>query len=236
MRELLLAGRRRVRDVWLADGNDEAPILAEIEQLAAEARVAVRRVSREHLFGEARTEAPQGVIAHAAPLVDVHVDDLFAVRAGRVPFVLAVDSLTDPQNLGALLRSADGAGITGVVLPSHRNVHITPSVTKAAAGAIERLPIALVGGLPSAMLRFREQHRAWMVGLDADGATSVFDLGHLATEPLVVVIGAEGAGLSRLVRDRCDTLASIPLRGSLASLNASAAGAVALFELGRHRA
>ena len=225
-----------MRDIWLADGNDEAPILAEIEQLAAEARVAVRRVSREHLFGEARTESPQGVIAHAAPLVDVDIDELFVVRSGRPPFVLAVDSLTDPQNLGALLRSADGAGITGVVLPSHRNVHITPSVTKAAAGAIERLPMALVGGLASAMLRMRDHHRAWIVGLDADAETSVFALSHLATDPVVVVIGAEGAGLSRLVRERCDTLAGIPLRGALASLNASAAGAVALFELGRHRA
>ncbi len=236
VRELLLAGRRRVRDLWLVEGSDDAPILAEIEELAADARVTVRRVSREQLFGEARTEAPQGVIAHAAPLEDIDMDDLFIVRNGRVPFILAVDSLTDPQNLGALLRSAEGAGATGVILPAHRNVHITPAVTKAAAGAIERLPMALVGGLPSAMLRIRDHHRGWMVGLDADGPTSIFELTHLATEPTVVVIGAEGAGLSRLVRERCDTLASIPLRGALASLNASAAGAVALFEMGRHRA
>ena len=219
----------------MSEGNDDARVLAEIEQLATEARIVVRKVSREQLLGEARTETPQGVLAHAAPLVDVDIDDLFALKGNKVPFILAVDSLTDPQNLGALLRSADGAGVTGVVLPKHRNVHITPAVTKAAAGAIERIPMALVGGLPAALLHVKTNHEAWVVGLDADGNSSIYDLAHLATAPLVVVIGAEGTGLSRLVRARCDTIASIPLRGSLSSLNASAAGAIGLFEIGRHR-
>ena len=235
MRELLIAGRRRVRDVFMADGTDDAPILAEIEQLAAEAHIAVRKVSREQLFGMARTETPQGVLAHADPIQEFDFDDLLVTRDGRVPFLLAVDSVTDPQNLGALLRSADGAGITGVVLPRHRTVHVTPTVTKAAAGAIERVPMALVGGLPSALLRAKEHANAWIIGLDADGERSIFDLAALATEPVIVVIGAEGPGLSRLVRQRCDELVSIPLRGALASLNASVAGAIAMFELGRSR-
>ena len=220
----------------MSEGNDDSPILEEIEQLATEARVVVRKVSKEHLLGEARTETPQGVLAHASPLVDVDIDDLFALKGNKIPFILAVDSLTDPQNLGALLRSADGAGVTGVILPKHRNVHITPAVTKAAAGAIERIPMALVGGLPAAMLHVKTNHEAWVVGLDADGTSSIYDLANLATAPLVVVVGAEGSGLSRLVRQRCDTIASIPLRGTLSSLNASAAGAIGLFELGRHRA
>lgn len=219
----------------MAEGNDDAPILAEIEQLAGEARVAIRRVSRDQLLGAARTETPQGVLAHADPLVDVDFDDLLVTRNGRVPFLLAVDNVTDPQNLGALLRSADGAGITGVVLPKHRTVHVTPTVTKAAAGAIERVPMALVGGLPAALLRAKDHANAWIIGLDADGERSIYELASLATEPVIVVIGAEGAGLSRLVRQRCDELAQIPLRGALASLNASVAGAVAMFELGRHR-
>ncbi len=233
---MLIAGRRRIRDIWMSEGNDDSPILAEIEQLASEARVIVRKVSKEHLHGEARTETPQGVLAHASPLVDVDIDDLFRLKGTKVPFVLAVDSLTDPQNLGALLRSAEGAGVTGVILPKHRNVHITPAVTKAAAGAIERLPMALVGGLPSAMLHVKTNHSAWFVGLDADGTSSIYELANLGTEPVVIVIGAEGSGLSKLVHQRCDTVASIPLRGALSSLNASAAGAIAMFELGRHRA
>jgi len=220
----------------MSEGNDDSAILTEIEQLATEARIVVRKVSREHLLGEARTETPQGVLAHAAPLVDVDIDELFNLKGNRVPFILAVDSLTDPQNLGALLRSADGAGVTGVILPKHRNVHITPAVTKAAAGAVERLPMALVGGLPSAMLHMKSNHQAWLIGLDADGTSSIYDLANLATETVVVIVGAEGSGLSKLVRQRCDTVASIPLRGALSSLNASAAGAIALFELGRHRA
>ncbi len=235
VRELLLAGKRRVRDVWMVDGTDDAPILEEIEALASEARIVIRKVTRDQLMREARTETPQGVLAHATELEEVDLDGLFQPADGRPPFLLAVDSLTDPQNLGALLRSADGAGVTGVILPRHRNVHITPSVTKAAAGAIERMPIAIVGGLPAAMLQLKKQYSAWFVGLDADGSQTIYDLARLGSEPLVVVVGAEGAGLSRLVRQRCDTIASIPLRGALSSLNASAAGAVALFEFGRHR-
>jgi 23S rRNA (guanosine2251-2'-O)-methyltransferase len=235
VRELLMAGKRRVRDVWMAEGTDDSPILAEIEALAAEARITVRKVSRDQLHREAHTETPQGVLAHAAEIKDVPIDSLFTLADGRPPFIVAVDSLTDPQNLGALLRSAEGAGVTGVILPRHRNVHITPSVTKAAAGAIERIPMAIVGGLPAAMLAAKNDHNAWFVGLDADGPSTIYDLAHLSDVPLVVVVGAEGSGLSRLVAARCDTIASIPLRGALSSLNASAAGAIAMFELGRHR-
>ena len=235
VRELLMAGKRRVRDVWMAEGTDDSPILAEIEALAAEARITVRKVSRDQLHREAHTETPQGVLAHAAEIKDVPIDSLFKLADGRAPFIVAVDSLTDPQNLGALLRSAEGAGVTGVILPRHRNVHITPSVTKAAAGAIERIPMAIVGGLPAAMLAAKNDHNAWFVGLDADGPSTIYDLAHLSDVPLVVVVGAEGSGLSRLVAARCDTIASIPLRGALSSLNASAAGAIAMFELGRHR-
>jgi 23S rRNA (guanosine2251-2'-O)-methyltransferase len=235
VRELLLANRRKVRDVWMVDGTDDSPILVEIEELATEARVPIRKVSREQLHKEARTETPQGVLAHAAPILEVEFDDLLKTRNGKAPFLLAVDSVTDPQNLGALLRSADGAGVTGIVLPKHRTVHITPTVTKAAAGAIERIPMALVGGLPAAFLRAKEKCDAWVLGLDADGPQSLYELAEFGNVPLIVVIGAEGDGLSRLVKARCDTLVSIPLRGSLASLNASVAGALAMFELGRHR-
>ena len=218
----------------MADGLDDAPILQEIADLAAELRVPVRHVRRDELFAEARTESPQGVIAHAKELPEVDYDDLFRPVRGRPPFLLAVDGITDPQNLGTLLRSAECAGVTGAILPRHRSVHVTPAVTKAAAGAVERIPMTLVGGLPAA-LAYAKERGAWVIGLDADGQTSLYETGHLADGPLVVVVGAEGSGMSRLVRDRCDVLASIPLHGALASLNAAAAGAVALFELGRHR-
>ena len=132
--------------------------------------------------------------------------------------------MTDPGNLGALLRSAEGAGVTGVVLPKHRAVHVTPTVAKAAAGAIEHLPMAVVPGLPAALSRAK-QLGCWIVGLDDAADRSLFELDDLGREPVVLVLGAEGAGLSRLVRSRCDIVVSIPMRGHLSSLNVAAAAA-----------
>ena len=233
VRELLLAGWRRVKDVWVVEDVDPAPILDDIFELAAEARVPVKRVGRGQLDHAARSDAPQGVLAHAAPLPEADLDALARPKGGGAPFLLALDGITDPQNLGALLRTAECAGVTGVVLPRHRAAHVTPTVAKAAAGAVEHLPIALVGGLPAALTRLKELE-VWTVGLDAAGETSLFEL-TVATEPVAVVLGAEGRGMSRLVRERCDVLAAIPLRGALSSLNVSAAGALALYEVARRR-
>jgi 23S rRNA (guanosine2251-2'-O)-methyltransferase len=228
-----------VADVWVADGiADEvgrAPIVDTILALAQRRRVPVRRVPRNRLDTEAATTAPQGVLAHAAPLPEADADDLYRATppAGQPPFLLALDGVTDPGNVGALLRSAEGAGATGVLLPRHRASRVTPAVAKAAAGAIEHLPIAAVAGMPSALARAGEAG-CWVVGLTGDGGTSLFEL-TLADQPIVVVVGAEGEGLSRLVRDRCDVLAAIPLVGTLPSLNVAAAGALALFEVARRR-
>jgi 23S rRNA (guanosine2251-2'-O)-methyltransferase len=230
--ELLRAGRRRTRDVWMAEGLDDAGILREIEDRARGAHVRVQRVSRGRLDAEARTTAPQGVLVHADPLEPTDLDELCR-SGGDAPFLLAVDGVTDPQNLGALLRSAEGAGVTGVVVPRHRAVHVAATVTKAAAGAVEYLPMALVAGIPAALARARELG-VWVVGLDAAGEESLFGL-RLATEPLILVLGAEGAGLSRLTRQRCDVVVRVPLAGRLASLNVAAAGALALFEVSRQR-
>src|SRR4051794_15148191 len=150
-------------------------------------------------------------------------------RNGVKPFLVAVDGVTDPGNLGALLRSAEGAGVTGVVLPKHRAVHVTPTVAKTAAGAVEYLPMAVVGGLPTAITTLQNAG-IWVIGLDEGGSDTLFDL-DLGDEPVALVLGAEGKGLSRLVRQRCDVVASIPLGGRLASLNVAAAGALACFEV-----
>ncbi len=235
MRELLLAGRRRVHEVILATDLDRAPVLDDIRQLAAEARVPVREVSRNRLDGQARTEAPQGVVARAVALPEADLDDLVVAHQGRpAPFLLALDGVTDPGNLGALLRTAEGAGVTGIVLPRHRSVHVTPAVTKAAAGAVEHLPMALVGGLPAALTRM-SRAGLWVVGFDEGGDRPVWEV-DLGGEAVAVVLGAEGRGLGRLTRQRCDQVAAIPLRGWLPSLNVAAAGAVACFEIARRRA
>ena len=235
VRELLLAGTRRVRELHVAEDQDDNEVLQDIVDLALDLKVPVREVTRTKLFSMARTESPQGVVARAAELPEYDLADLAVAKSatGAPPFLLAVDGVTDPGNLGALLRSAECAGVTGVVLPKHRAVHITPTVTKAAAGAVEYLPMTLVGGLPNAINEMRKAG-VWVIGLDMGGDTDLFDL-VVANEPVCLVMGAEGKGLSRLVRERCDSVASIPLLGELASLNVSAAGALACFEVTRRR-
>ena len=234
VRAVLAARRRRVRDIWLVDDVEASPILAEIRDLATSARVPIRPVSRERLQAEARTDAPQGVLAHADALPEADFEQLASRRrGGAAPFLVALDGVTDPHNLGALLRSAECAGVTGVLLPRHRAAHVTPAVTKAAAGAAEYVAMAVVPGLPSALAALKERG-VWTVGLAADAPTSVFDL-EVATEPVALVLGAEGRGLSRLVRQRCDLVVAIPQSGSTASLNVAAAGAIACFEIVRRR-
>ena len=234
VRELFLAGRRKVHEVWLLAEQDPSDILEDIIELAEAERVPLRQVSRGKFFAEARCEAPQGVLAKAAPLSETALDELATTRRdGHPPFLIAVDGVTDPGNLGALLRSAECAGATGIVLPRHRAVHVTPTVTKTAAGAVEHLRFAIVGGLPTALQDLRRQG-VWVVGLDGDGTTVLWQL-PAADGPIALVLGAEGTGLSRLVRQRCDAIASIPLNGSLSSLNVAAAAAVACYEVARAR-
>jgi 23S rRNA (guanosine2251-2'-O)-methyltransferase len=234
VRELLAAQRRPVRDVWVSDTVEESALVAEIFDLAEEAGVPIRRVPPARLESEARTAAAQGFVAHARPVPDVDLEELCRSGEGHVPpFLVVVDGVTDPQNLGALLRSAELAGATGVVLPRHRSAHLSPAVTKAAAGAIEHLRFALVAGVPAALSSLAG-HGVWTVGLDASGDVPLWEL-TLATEPVALVLGAEGSGLSRLARARCDVVVSIPQRGRLGSLNVAAAGAIAAFEISRRR-
>src|SRR5690606_164564 len=197
-------GRRKVREVWILADTEPSPVLEDIRELAEAHRIPIREVGRGKFFAEARCEAPQGVLAKAAPLPERELEALVQGSGSTPPFLVAVDGVTDPGNLGALLRSAECAGVTGVILPRHRAVHVTPTVTKAAAGAVERLRMATVPGIPSALARLADLG-VWTVGLDAAADRSLFDL-DLAEEPVALVLGAEGAGLSQLVRKRCDQL------------------------------
>lgn len=218
-------------EIFLSNEVDHVDIIADILGLADELRVPVTQVSRTKLDSISHTDAPQGIVARASHIKETPLEDLFEVES---PFLLAVDGVTDPGNLGALLRIAECAGVTGVILPKHRAVHVTPTVTKTAAGAIEYLPMALVGGLPTAIEAMKAAN-IWTVGLDMAGDTPIHDL-KVAGTAICLVLGAEGKGLSRLVRQRCDFVASIPLHGRLASLNVASAGAVACYEVARIRA
>jgi 23S rRNA (guanosine2251-2'-O)-methyltransferase len=234
VRELLIAGKRRVKEVWVSGELAETEIIGDIIEIARSMRVQVTEVARKRLEAQARSEAPQGVLAFAAPLPEAELATLLKRTPNNPPFLVAVDGVTDPGNLGALLRCCDGAGVHGVVLPRHRAVHITPTAAKSAAGAVEHVPMAVVGGLPAALARIKDAG-IWVVGLDDEADRSLFEIDDLAKEGICLVLGAEGNGLSRLVRERCDMIVSIPMRGRLSSLNVSAAAALATYEVARHR-
>lgn len=237
MRELLIAERRKVHEVWISAELEGDAAVADIVEIAAARRVPLLHVARSRLEREARSEAPQGVLAHAAEIPEADLGELVRVGGpgvGKPPFLVAVDGVTDPGNLGAIIRSCDGAGVSGVLLPRHRSVHVTPTVAKASAGAVEYVPMALVPGLPAALKQLSERG-IWVVGLDDAADRSLYELGTLAAEPICVVLGAEGAGLSRLVRERCDSIVSIPMAGRVSSLNVSTAAAISLYEVARSR-
>ncbi len=209
--------------------------MAEILALAQRRGITVHHVPRGRIDALAGTEAPQGVVAAAEPIQPVEVADLSRRPApdGAPPLLVVLDGITDPHNLGAIMRSALGAGASGVVLGRHRSARLTPAAVKAAAGAVEHLPVALVSGIPAA-LRELSAAGVWTVGLDADAETGLWDL-RVASEAVAVVLGAEGRGLGRLTRDVCELTVSIPMQGPLGSLNVSVAAALACFEVARGR-
>jgi len=225
--ELLRAGRRQVRSVSVSSSVRDDPVLDEIRKRAGSA---LQVVGADRIDAIARTDAPQGVVATAAPLRVADLDQLLAAPGA---FIVALDGVSDPRNLGAVARAAETAGATGLILPKHRSARVTPVVAKAAAGAIEHLPIAL-SGIPTALER-AGRAGCWTIGLDGDGDRSLFDL-DLADQRLVLVLGSEGSGLARLTRARCDVIASIPMRGAIESLNVAAAAALACHEIARRRA
>lgn len=231
VRELLRAGRRRVRQLHIAAGTAHSVALEEISDLASSAGVVVRRASRDQIDALAATDAPQGVVAFAEPVREVELEQLLKADS---PFLVVLDGVTDPHNLGVVMRSALCAGATGLVIGRHRSAGLGPAAVKAAAGAVEHLPIASVGGIPSALGRCRAEG-VWTVGLDSEGSQPLWDL-PVATQPIALVLGAEGRGLAPLTTARCELTVSIPLLGPLDSLNVSAAAALACFEVARRRA
>ncbi len=222
--EALRADRRPLRRVLLGQGvRQQAGIIAEIVAAARLRGCPVIETSQQVLAGVGDVNH-QGVVAEARPYPYIGLDDLHAEAAD--PFYLALDHLQDVQNLGTLLRTAEAMAVTGVILPERRAAGITPAVVNASSGAVEHLRIALVANLVQALERLKKSG-AWVVGLDAAPGAIPLSQADL-TGPLVLVVGAEGAGLSRLVRETCDWMLMIPMHGQVASLNAAVAGSVAL--------
>ena len=234
VKELLIAANRKVTEIWLSDSVERVGIIEEILDNALDRRVPVRTVSRARLDATAGSESSQGIIAFAEKLRETYLGDLVKTRNGVKPFLVVVDGVTDPYNLGAILRSAECAGVTGVILPEHRSVHITPAASKSAAGAIEYLRFAVVPGIPSTLQELSKAG-VWSVGLDSEGSESIYGVS-LYDQPVALVFGAEGKGISPLAKQRCDVMASIPQFGHIPSLNVSNAAALAMFEVARVRA
>ena len=230
--EALRAGRA-LDKVYIARGETDKA-LAHIAGLARERGVSVSDCDRRKLDAMSVTKAHQGVIAVCAVREYASLDDILALAEsrGEAPFVVVCDEISDPHNLGAIIRSAECVGAHGVVIPKRRSAGLTAVVGKTSAGAAEHLPVARVANIPAALDELKIRG-VWIYGTAAEGSSPMWETD--LTGPLALVIGSEGEGLGRLVRERCDFLVSIPLRGKVGSLNASTAAAVLMYEVLRQK-
>ena len=230
--EALRAGRP-IDKLYIAGGDtDRAP--GYIAALAREKGITVAECDRRKLDGMSVTHAHQGVIALCAVREYCSVEDILkrAEELGEDPFVIVCDEITDGHNLGAIIRTAECAGAHGVIIPKRRSAGLTAIVNKASAGAAEHLPVARVPNLRSALEELKE-HGVWVYGTAADGSCELWKTE--LTGPIALVIGSEGDGMARLVRESCDFVLSLPMKGKMSSLNASVAGAVVMYEVMRQR-
>ena len=232
--EALKAHPRDVMRVMLERGKEgrRSQGADRVAQAAVEAGVHVEDVPQGELAHRSRSGVHQGVGAELAEFRYAELEDLLA-RATRPALLLVLDGVTDPQNLGALIRSAHAFGVHGVVVPKDRAAGVTPAAFKAAAGALEHCPVARVTNLARALEQVKEQG-IWTVALAAEGDKELGEVD--LTVPTALVLGSEGSGVRPLVRKTCDHLARIPIAGQVGSLNVAAAGAVALYEVARQRA
>ena len=216
-------GRREVLELWATQRAQKA------EPWLAEASVRLQTKAERELSAEAGTQDHQGVLARVEPF---RYADAHALPAGDAPLLAVLDSVTDPRNLGAVIRSADGAGADGVVLPAHNSARVTPAVARASAGAVEHVPVAVVKNLARYLGEIKGPH-LWIWAAAVGAETSMWDAD--LSGGAVFVLGAEGRGLRPLVRRTCDDAVSIPLQGEIESLNVSVAAALLLYEARRQR-
>ncbi len=230
--EALRSGRA-INKVFLADGDTDKA-LGRLAAMARDAGAVVVRIDRRKLNEMSLTGAHQGIIAMAAAHEYATIDEMLAAAEarGEAPLLVLCDELSDPHNLGAILRTAECAGAHGVIIPKRRSVGLTAVVGKASAGAIEYMPVARVSNI-SAAIRELKQRGIWVFGTAAEGATALYDAD--LTLPAAIVIGNEGVGMSRIVAESCDFKVGIPMKGRISSLNASAAAAILLYEAVRQR-
>ena len=232
LQEALKSGRT-IDKVFIADGQTDRG-LQRLAALAKEAGAVVVPVDRRKLDAMSFTHAHQGIIAQAAARDYCSIDEILAEAEsrGQAPLLVLCDDLSDPHNLGAIMRSAECAGAHGIIIPKRRSVGLTATVATASAGAVEYMKVARVANLNSAIAELKEKG-VWVFGTAAEGSIPMYkaDL----TGPTAIVIGNEGVGMSQLVRKNCDVMVNIPMKGRISSLNASAAASILLYEALRQR-
>lgn len=230
--EALRAGRA-IDKIFIARGDVDST-LGFIASKARDKGIVVVEADRKKLDFMSVTKAHQGVIALAGVREYCSVEDILAIaeERGEAPFVIVCDEISDPHNLGAIIRSAECVGAHGLIIPKRRSAGLTAIVDKASAGAAEHAAIARVANIPAVLNELKEKG-LWIYGTAAEGSS---DLWHTDFKgPLALVIGSEGDGMGRLVRERCDFIVSLPMKGRVSSLNASAAAAVTMYEVLRQR-
>lgn len=232
--EALRAGKRRVFEVYIVPGKRHSTI-KQISSQASKSGVPIREASRQQIHEMSRVEKNQGVAARVEPFSYNRLESIInnAKEGDFVGFIVLLDEILDPQNVGSLIRTAHLCGASGVIIPKDRAAGIGPAATRAAAGATEYLPIAQVTNVAKVLDELKEEG-FWVVGAEGDSAQALY--GYDFTSHLhVVVMGGEGKGIRRLVREKCDTLLAIPMEGKIGSYNVSVAGAIFMSEVSRQR-
>lgn len=229
--EALRSGRE-LNKIWIAEGLNKKSI-GEILSLAKEAKIIVQAVPKQKLDGMLDVNH-QGIIASVAAYDYAELEDLFtiATERGEDPLFIILDELEDPHNLGSILRTADASGVHGIIIPRRRSVGLTAVVAKASTGAIEHIPVVRVNNLSQTVEELKKRN-VWIAGTDAQGSTDYRNMD--ATLPLAIVIGSEGKGMSRLLKEKCDFLYHLPMKGHVTSLNASVAASLLMYEVLRKR-
>lgn len=230
--EALKSGREI--DKILVQSGEKNGSLKKIIAVAREKKIVVTEMERRRLDAMSVTHSHQGVIAFAAAREYSTVEDILksAADKGEQPFIVIADDLTDPHNLGSVIRTANAAGAHGVIIPKRNSVGLSPVVEKTSAGALEFTPVARVSNLAST-IEFLKKNNIWVVGADMDGSETIYT--HDFSGAVAIVVGSEGKGVSRLVREKCDFIVSIPMNGQINSLNASVAAALMMYEVVRTR-
>ncbi|MBA5851785.1 23S rRNA (guanosine(2251)-2'-O)-methyltransferase RlmB [Clostridium sp. cel8] len=230
--EALKSGKT-VEEILVSNGNITGSI-NKILALAKNKNIIVKRVDKKKLNQISYTGAHQGVIAKVSPYKYYELEDIlnYASKKGEEPYIVILDQIEDPHNFGSIIRTAEVCGVHGIVIPKRRNVGVTPTVYKSSAGAVEHIRICKVNNLNATVDKLKKLG-IWIYGADMDGKNYCFDINF--NGGVALVIGSEGKGISRLIKEKCDVLTKIPMRGNITSLNASVAGGIIMYEILRQK-